>query len=360
MPQKGSVGAGSNSGLAGKITKITAILVALTGLVTAVVHFRDSIPWLTPVAAISVTPSPVNLDLGDKVQILATVKDSQENPLGKKVTWSSANPSVAGVDNDGIVTASGVGETTIAASIGFIKGATLVHVRRVTVTSVDVFPPTTTLQVADHLKFDGTPYDADGNALSGRLVRWSSDNNAVASVDDQTSGEVSGRSVGQVKVTAESEGKFNAASVTVIPKTGLVGASGGNPPPSMPGDREAANTKSGHPVTSLPSLPAPQRPTLVIAQKIAIRGAGKTGDCPATVRILLGNMLVALKSDPQELFGVPAGDLSYNLHGTVSCPHQSTAVVDGHGTLTVANQKNYRCRWQRVGPKNYVISLESE
>jgi hypothetical protein len=96
---------------------------------------------------------------------------------------------VAAVANDGIVTASGVGETTIMASIGPIRGATLVHVRRVTVASVEVFPPTTTLQVADHVRFDGTPYDADGNALPGRLVRWASENNSVASVD-QTSGDV--------------------------------------------------------------------------------------------------------------------------------------------------------------------------
>jgi Bacterial Ig-like domain (group 2) len=355
MPQKGRVAPASNSGLAGKITKITAIVVALTGLLTAIVHFRDSIPWLTPVATINVTPSPVNLDLGDKFQILATVKDSKENPLGKKVTWSSANPSVAAVANDGIVTASGVGETTIMASIGPVRGATLVHVRRVTVASVEVFPPTTTLQVADHVRFDGTPYDADGNALPGRLVRWASENNSVASVD-QTSGDVTGRSVGHIKVTAESEGKFNAAPVTVIPKPRHEGASEAHDQPSVP-DREASNAKPPQPS---PDLPTPQTPAPVIAQKIAIRGGGKTGDCPAAVRILLGNSLVVLKSDPQEVFGVPSGNLSYSLHGTVSCPRQSIAVVDGHGTLTVGNQENYRCRWQRVGPRNYLISLESE
>ncbi len=107
-----------NSGPAAKIAKITAIIVALTGLVTAIVHFRDSIPWLTPVATIEVTPSPINLDVGDRIQTVATAKDSKGNALGKKASWSSSNPGVAEVEVDGNVTAKGPGETTVVASIG--------------------------------------------------------------------------------------------------------------------------------------------------------------------------------------------------------------------------------------------------
>lgn len=89
---------------------------------------------------------------------------------------------MAAVANDGIVTASGVGETTITASIGPIRGQRS-FICVASLSSVEVFPPTTALQVADHVKFDGRPYDADGNALPGRLVRWASENNSVASVD---------------------------------------------------------------------------------------------------------------------------------------------------------------------------------
>jgi hypothetical protein len=97
-----------------------------------------------------------------------------------------------------------------------------------------------------------------------------------------------------------------------------------------------------------------------MAQKITIRGGVKTGDCPASIRVLLGKTLVVLELDPQEVLGLPSGDLTYNLHGTVSCAQQSLAAVDGSGTVSVANQKSYRCHWRRTGPKNYVISLESE
>lgn len=77
-----------------------------------------------------------------------------------------------------------------------------------------------------------------------------------------------------------------------------------------------------------------------VAEKITIIGGVKTGDCPADIRILIGDTLVDIKADPQEIFGVFAGDLSYNLHGTVACPRESMAVVNGHGTLSIGNQKN--------------------
>ncbi|PYV03471.1 MAG: hypothetical protein DMG26_09350, partial [Acidobacteria bacterium] len=64
-----------------------------------------------------------------------------------------------------------------------------------TVASVEVFPPATTLEV------DATPYDSDGNYLLGRPVRWSSENSSVAAAEE-SSGDVTGRSVAAVKVTA--------------------------------------------------------------------------------------------------------------------------------------------------------------
>ncbi len=64
MPNSENESASANSGLARKIGIITGIVVALTGLMTAVVRFRDSIPWLTPVNTIELTPNPVNLAVG--------------------------------------------------------------------------------------------------------------------------------------------------------------------------------------------------------------------------------------------------------------------------------------------------------
>jgi Big-like domain-containing protein len=331
----------SNSGLARKIWVITGIVLALTALTTAVTKFWDSIPWLTRVNIIELTPNPVNLDIGDKFQVIATVRDANKNPLGKNVSWSSANPGLVGIDGDGIVTAISAGETTITASIGFTRGVVPVHVRRVTVAMVDVFPPATTLTVDDHLKFDATPYDSEGNSLIGRPVRWASENNLVATVD-QSSGEATGKAVGNVKITAESEAKLKSAEVTVSPK-------------STP--RPRPETRSPTPSASAASpAPAPNR----AAEKIAIAHGLKFGECPANIRVLLGETLVDVKSDPQEAAGISVGDQPYNLHGTVSCPHQTVGVVNGRGIISIANGRTYRCTWLRKGTKDFEITLQPE
>src|SRR5213078_1934746 len=58
-----------------------------------------------------------------------------------------------------------------------------------------------------------TPQDANGNALSGRTVTWSSSNTSVAVAD--VNGNVTGIAPGSATITATSEGKSGTASITV-------------------------------------------------------------------------------------------------------------------------------------------------
>ena len=383
MRENENVDKPENSWLSKQIKIITGIVLALTALTTALVGFRDSIPWLTPVATIEVTPNALNLAIGDKFQAVATVRDSNKNPLGKSVKWSSANPGLLEIDSEGIITGKAAGETTITASIGFIKGLAPVHVRRVNVAVVEVFPPATTLQVDDHLKFDATPYDSEGNSLMGRPVRWASENNSVASVE-QASGETTGKSAGTVKVTVESEGKLNAAMVTVNPKPAPpptaptptpAPASGTSPAASRPAGRLAERVAIGAeigrvaaarpPIAAVVRIPpavtsASRAMALAFAEKISIGNGLKSGACPANIRILIAETLIDVKSDPQEALRLPLGDQPYNLHGTVSCPQQFVAVVNGHGTISVANGKTYRCVWRQKGPKDFEIALQPQ
>ncbi len=276
------------------------------------------------------------------------------------------------------MTGNATGETTITASIGFVKGLVPVHVRRVTVAMVDVFPPATTLLVDDHLKFDATPYDSEGNSLMGRPIRWASENNQVATVD-LSSGEATGKSVGIVKITAESEGKLNSAQLTVSPKSTAT-ASGEAPPPNpaaaaAPSPAAPNRAAEGARLAESPLPVPPWRPSctslqpsatssrammLAFAEKIVVANGVKFGECPANIRILVGEALIEVQTDPQEAARIPLGDQRYNLHGTVSCPHQTVGVVNGHGNISVTNGKTYRCAWLRKGPKDFEITLQSE
>jgi Big-like domain-containing protein/calcineurin-like phosphoesterase family protein len=82
------------------------------------------------------------------------------------------------------------------------------------VATVTVNPAFATLMVGNSTTLNAILEDANGNRISGRVVTWASDN-AAASVDG--AGHVTGNSPGGATVTATSEGKSGAASITVIP-----------------------------------------------------------------------------------------------------------------------------------------------
>jgi Bacterial Ig-like domain (group 2) len=377
--------------LSKKIAGLTGIVIALTALITALVHFRDSIPWLTPVATIEVSPNPMTLAIDDKIQIAATVRDANKNLLSKRVTWSSANPRVLEIDADGIMTGKVSGDTTVKASIGSISAVANVKVRRINVAKVDVFPPVTTLLVDDRLKLDATPYDSDGNSLLGRTIRWSSEIPQIAAVDTN-SGETTGKMEGMVTILAQSEEAHATATLNVHsrPTTSAANTPAVAPPspvaPSAaPAGRRGVDVTAGHragaavpiPKTEVhpPHNPAiemvhPQVPVVVlspalkaavaVANKITITKGSQIGACPARIRIIVGDTLVNIQSDPQSVDHIPLGDQPYSLHGIVSCANQTPVAVNGHGTIGVANGRTYRCHWLQKGPKDFEISLEME
>jgi hypothetical protein len=255
-------------------------------------------------------------------------------------------------------------------------------VRHINVAAVDVFPPAATLQVDDHLKLDATPYDSDGNSLIGRPILWASDNSGIASVD-RSSGDTTGKSPGTVKVSVKSEGKLNAAMVTVAPKpapppVAQPPATTTTPAPAPASapifSRRSARLERvptaefGRVTAAAPTIAtmarispvtasASRAMTLAVAGKITIVNGVQYGGCPASIRILIGETLVGVKSDPQEAAHIPLGDQPYNLHGTVSCPKQNVAGVNGRGTISIVNGKTYRCAWRQKGPKDFEIAL---
>jgi hypothetical protein len=68
------------------------------------------------------------------------------------------------------------------------------------------------LLVGATMTLTATPRDAGGNALTGRVVNWSSSNASMASV---ANGVVTGVSAGTATITATTEGKSATAQVTV-------------------------------------------------------------------------------------------------------------------------------------------------
>jgi len=360
------------------IGKITTIIVAVTALIGAVVHFRDSIPWLTPVSKIELAPATISIVVGERDRLTASVRDSSGNHLDKTIEWISANPSVATVDKEGIIEGKGRGQTTISAAVGSVQNSTMVSVRNVNVAFLEIFPPTKTLLVDDHLKFDATAYDSENNPLPDRKIRWNSEDDGIASVDLAT-GETIAKGAGTVKINAVSEAKLNAATIKVNPK--VVAPPAAQPAPTPAPPPPAATPAGGTPVrgggrrgagdigarTNVPAvvlspqvLPHLEMHTVsaVATGTIHITNGTKTGACQAAIRVLIGESMIEIHSDMQEAAGIPLGTVSYNLHGTVSCAGETAAVVNGKGSIAVTNGKQYRCVWKHVRPKVFEIELK--
>ena len=81
------------------------------------------------------------------------------------------------------------------------------------VATVVVSPLTATLTVGDTLRASAATLDAGGSPLLGRVVAWSSD--AVATATVSSTGLVTAVAAGSVRISALSEGRTGSATLTV-------------------------------------------------------------------------------------------------------------------------------------------------
>ena len=201
---------------------VTANAVGGPVTITATAEGKSGTATITvirvPVGSVGVTPSIATVTLGGTLQLTAIPKDAGGTPLtGRDIAWSGDNPGVADVSATGLVTAKAVGgPVTITATSEGKSGSSLVTVSPVPVASVAVTPPTANIVVGKTVQLTAVAQDANGNALAGRSVAWSSGNTATADVD--ATGLVTAKAVGgPVTITAMSEGKTGTATITVIP-----------------------------------------------------------------------------------------------------------------------------------------------
>ena len=160
---------------------------------------------------VTITPNPDTVALGSTVTLHATVDGASGNP---SIFWSSEDTSIATVSGSGVVTGIAVGTAHIAASSGGKSGVATIVVIPPGVASVRVSPTSAAIKVGETVHLIAQPLDANGNDLDGRTITWSSDNEAVATVDNNT-GVVTGVSSGAATITATSEGATGTAGIAV-------------------------------------------------------------------------------------------------------------------------------------------------
>ena len=204
---------------------ITAIATGVVGAVNVTVGFQG--PF-----SVIVTPGADTLNaLGAELGLAARVSDVQGNEVATaQVAWSSLDPTVATVDENGTVTSLAVGEARIEAAYEDGADTATVHSRQV-VASVDVSPATLLLAPGDTAWATASAFDALGSAIPGTTFGWTTTSSAVAGIDvtGQTNSRiVVARTPGTAAIIATAAGVGGQVEVTVAAGGGG-GGGGGNP-----------------------------------------------------------------------------------------------------------------------------------
>lgn len=178
-------------------------------------------PQTGTTASIAITPSAPVISVGAQLALQAQVHDADGRPMpGATVFWSSLDSGVVTVTSTGVVTGIAPGSTQVAASSAGESAVVPVKVVPVPVASVAIAPSAANVAVGGTVALTAVKYDATGHPLTGRQVVWASSAPQVAKVD--TSGIVTGLTVGTAGITALSEGKSGTATVTVQSSPQLV------------------------------------------------------------------------------------------------------------------------------------------
>ncbi|MFW6079481.1 MAG: Ig-like domain-containing protein, partial [Gemmatimonadota bacterium] len=153
--------------------------------------------------------------LGAVYPLHATVSDASGIALaGASVTWSSADGSVATVDELGRVEAVGVGETEVVASAGSGVSDTAAVVVTQAPVLVAVSPATARLDaLGDSVRLAATVRDANGNLVPDAAVAWTSADEGVATIGE--GGWAVAQANGTASVTAASGDASDEATVIV-------------------------------------------------------------------------------------------------------------------------------------------------
>lgn len=150
-----------------------------------------------PVESITLNPNSATIKVGGKVTITPTI--SPDNVTDTSLSWTSSNPSIATVDNTGVVTGIAAGGTTITCttSNGLTATSTVTVLQPAASITLNYDSITVKKNTVFYLSAQILPTDA-----YDKTVIWSSSDEALATVSED--GTVTALGVGVVTITATS------------------------------------------------------------------------------------------------------------------------------------------------------------
>ncbi|MDF2905918.1 MAG: hypothetical protein K0R34_1239 [Herbinix sp.] len=194
--------------------KLGFVTITATSLDGTEVEASCEVQVVNPTESVSLNKTTISLLVGQTKKLKATI--APNNATIKTPRWSSSDPSVAIVDEDGEVIAIKAGSTTITAEAGDNSGKkALCYVTvydRVASTGITLQDKTIVMLPGEEKIVQMVLIPS----ASTDDTTWSSDNNAVARVDKDT-GKITARATGVAYITVMTDsGKTAQVEVIVI------------------------------------------------------------------------------------------------------------------------------------------------
>lgn len=169
------------------------------------------------VARVELTPASMTLTTGDDSVVNVRVWAADGAHLqDRHVYWASANPLIASVSPQGIVSAVAPGTTRLAVSAGGKSSFVDVRVDAPPLAVVQVTPPSSGVGVGSTLNLRVALIDAAGDTVIGPNPTWRSSATTIASVT--AAGAVRGVNPGTASIIATVSGVTGTAVIAVQPK----------------------------------------------------------------------------------------------------------------------------------------------
>jgi uncharacterized protein YjdB len=184
--------------------------------------------WQPSVWSVRVTPSEGRLQPGQQLTLIVSALDATGAPLGGVVVaFSTSDPHVATVGDDGVVLAIAPGIATVTAQVGTGPGARSARAqvrveepgqrtgaasRAPSFRSVQLMPTSGRIHVGEQLQLHARAQDMSGDEAQFAQIVYTSGDVHIATVSDD--GVVSGASPGKVTITARVGSGPGARSAT--------------------------------------------------------------------------------------------------------------------------------------------------
>lgn len=136
---------------------------------------------IVPVEGITIEPAELNISVNDSHQLIAKVMP--EDATHTDVTWSSDNPEVATIDEDGIVTAHSKGTATITVNVNDapeISASCIINVLPPIPESISISETEISVEIGNSFQLFATVYPAE----APQEIEWSSENPEIATVNE--------------------------------------------------------------------------------------------------------------------------------------------------------------------------------